>query len=65
MPLPNDTPNQPMKPTAPDRNNHSELATAPSTSSRFPAVLVRLATSRSRSPAVLFSTIARGLSLSR
>jgi hypothetical protein len=34
------------------------LATRPSTSSRFPATLVRFSSSRSRTPAVLFSTIA-------
>ena len=42
-----------MKPTAPLRDNLSVFATTPSTSSRFPASLVRLASSRSRTPAVL------------
>ena len=57
--------NQSMKPTAPDPVNASSLATAPSTSSRCPASLVRFASSRSRTPAVLLFNASRGLSLSR
>jgi hypothetical protein len=54
-----------MKPTAPLRSNFSVFAITPSTSSRFPASLVRFASSRSRTPAVLFFNDSRGLSLSR
>jgi hypothetical protein len=57
--------NQSMKPTAPLRSNHRVLATTLSTSSRFPASLVRFASLRSRTPAVLFFNDSRGLSLSR
>ena len=46
------TSNQPMKPTAPDRVNASDLATAPWISPRCPASLVRFASSCSRTPAV-------------
>ena len=42
----------------PFRNEFSVFAITPSTSSRFPATLVRFTSSRSRTPAVLFSTIA-------
>ena len=52
------TSNQSMKPTAPLRYNFSVFATTPSTSSRLPASLVRFVSSRSRTPAVLFLTIA-------
>jgi hypothetical protein len=58
-------PNQRMKPTAPLRGNFGVFATTPSTSSRVPASLARFASSRSRTPAVLFSTMRRGLSLFR
>src|SRR5438552_12677407 len=54
-----------MKPTAPFGNKSRVFATTPWISSRFPASLVRFASSRSRTPAVLFSTMRRGLSLSR
>jgi hypothetical protein len=57
--------NQTMKPTAPHRNKFSVFATTPSTSSRFPASLVRFVSSRSHTPAVLFFNDTRGLSLSR
>ena len=57
--------NQSMKPTAPNRNALSVFATAPSTSSRFPASLVRFTSLRSRTPAVLFFNDSRGLSFSR
>jgi len=57
--------NQTMKPTAPFRKNFSVFATTPSTSSRLPASLVRFASSRSRTPAVLLFNDCRGLSLSR
>jgi hypothetical protein len=43
----------------------SVFAMTPSTSSRFPASLVRFMSSRSRTPAVLFFNDSRGLSLSR
>jgi len=52
------TSNQSMKPTAPLRNTFRVFATTPSTSSRFPASLVRFASSRSRTPPYCFSTIA-------
>ena len=67
-------PNQPMKPTsldedtrqaAPFRNMFSVLATTPWISSRCPASLVRFASSRSRTPAVMLFNASRGLSLSR
>ena len=58
-------PNQRMKPTAPLRGNFGVFATTPSTSSRVPASLVRFASSRSCTPAVLFSTMRRGLFLFR
>ena len=57
--------NQSTKPTAPLRNEPSVFGTTPSTSSRFPASLVRFSSSRSRTPAVLFFNDSRGLSLSR
>jgi hypothetical protein len=57
--------NQTMKPTALLRCVAGVIATTPWISSRFPASLVRFASSRSRTPAVLFSTLRRGLSLSR
>ena len=43
----------------------SVFATTPSTPSRFPASLVRFASSRSRTPAVLFFNDSHGLSPSR
>jgi hypothetical protein len=58
-------PNQSMKPTTPLRTAFSMFATTPSTSSRFPASLVRFASSRSRTPAVSLFNDSRGLSLSR
>src|SRR5436189_5762514 len=51
--LPHHPSNQSMKPTAPLRCDFSVFATTPSTSSRFPASLVRFASSRSRTPAVM------------
>ena len=57
--------NQSMKPTAPFRNALSVLATTPWISSRCPASLVRFASLRSRTPAVMLSNASRGLSLSR
>src|SRR5947208_15617363 len=57
--------NQSMKPTAPLRGDFRVFATTPSTSSRFPASLVRFACSRSPTPAVLLFNDCRGLSLSR
>jgi predicted enzyme related to lactoylglutathione lyase len=54
-----------MKPTAPPRGNFGVFATAPWISSTCPASLVRLASSRSRTPAVLLFNASRGLSLSR
>jgi hypothetical protein len=59
------SPNQSMKPTSPFRYKFSVFATTPSTSSRFPASLVRCASSRSRTPAVLLFNDCRGLSPSR
>jgi hypothetical protein len=59
------TSNPSMKPTAPWRYKFSVLATAPSISSRCPASLVRFASSRSRTPAVLLFSASCGLSLSR
>jgi hypothetical protein len=43
-----------MKPTAPPRNPSSVIAVTPWTSSRLPAAVVRFASSRSHTPAVLF-----------
>jgi hypothetical protein len=57
-------PNQSMKPTAPWRENFSVFATAPWISSRHPASLVRFASSRSRTPAVMLFNASRDLSLS-
>ena len=65
--------NQSMKPTpkafasrlAPFRNAFSVFATTPWISSRCPATLVRFASSRSRTPAVMLFNANRGLSLSR
>jgi hypothetical protein len=54
-----------MKPTSPLRENFSVFATTPSTSSRFPASLVRFASSRSHTPAVLFFNDSRGSPLFR
>jgi len=62
-----------MKPTpkvfanrlVPLRNKFSVFATTPSTSSRFPAPLVRCASLRSRTPAVMLFNASRGLSHSR
>src|SRR5438874_3902413 len=56
---------QSMKPTVPARGNFGVLATAPWIPSTCPASLVRLASSRSRTPAVLLFNASRGLSLSR
>ena len=66
-------PNQTMKPTpkgfasrlAPLRNEFSVFATTPWISSRCPATLVRFASARSRTPAVMLFNASRGLSLSR
>ena len=60
-----ETPNQSMKPTAPLRYNFSVFATTPWISSRCPASLVRFASARGRTPAVLFSNASRSLSPSR
>ena len=57
--------NQPMKPTVPSRNKFSVFATAPWISSRCPATLVRFASARSHTPAVMLFNACRGLSLSR
>src|SRR5438876_6525122 len=57
--------NQSMKPTAPWRYNFSVFATTPWISSRCPASVVRFASARGRTPAVLFSNASRSLSLSR
>ena len=59
------TSNQTMKPTAPDSMIAPMFATTLSTSSRLPASLVRLASWRSRTPAVLLCNDSGGLSLSR
>jgi hypothetical protein len=61
----NRQPNQPIKPTAPLRCNLSVFATTPWISSRCPASLVRFASARSRTPAVMLFNATRGLSLSR
>lgn len=47
------------------RYDFGVFATTPWISSRCPASLVRLASSRSRTPAVLLFNASRGLSLSR
>ena len=57
--------NQSMKPTAPLQCVFRVFATTPSTSSRFPASLVRFASSRSPTPAVLLFNDSHGLSPSR
>ena len=57
--------NQTMKPTAPCGENLDVFATTPWISSRCPASLVRFASSRSRTPAVMSFNATRGLSLSR
>jgi hypothetical protein len=67
--------NQPMKPSsvkrrtrgfaAPWRDNFRLVAATPWISSRFPASLVRFASSRSRTPAVMLFNATRGVSLSR
>ena len=49
--------NQSMKPTAPPRNAFKVFATTPWISSRCPATLVRFASSRSRTPAVMLFTL--------
>src|SRR5207244_1841177 len=54
-----------MTPTAPLRNKFIVFATTPWISSRFPASLVRFASARSRTPAVMLFNASRGLSLSR
>src|ERR1700736_3508475 len=56
--------NQSMKPTAPWRYKFRVFATTPWISSRCPASLVRFASSRSRTPAVMLFNATRGLSLS-
>ncbi|PYK19246.1 MAG: hypothetical protein DME55_05075 [Verrucomicrobia bacterium] len=53
--------NQSMKPTAPPRNNFGVFATTPWIASRCPASLVRFASSRSPTPAVLLFNASRGL----
>jgi hypothetical protein len=55
--------NQSMKPTTPWRNEFRVFAAMPWISSRCPANLVRFASSRSRTPAVVLSNASRGLSL--
>jgi hypothetical protein len=50
---------------APLRNEFCVFAMTPSTSSRFPASLVRITSSRSHTPAVLFFNNSRDLSFSR
>ena len=52
--VPVGTSNQSMKPTAPCRNKFSVIVTTPSTSSRFPAFLVRFGYPPSRTPAVFY-----------
>src|SRR6266481_1700885 len=52
-----------MKSTAPFHCEFSVLATTPWISSRCPATLVRFASSRSRTPAVMLFNASRGLSL--
>jgi hypothetical protein len=54
-----------MKPTAPSRSKFIVFATTPWISSRCPASLVRFASWRSRTPAVMLFNATRGLSLSR
>jgi hypothetical protein len=56
---------QSMKPTAPLRHDFSVFATTPWISSRCPATLVRFASSRSHTPAVMLFNASRGLSPSR
>ena|SRR5436190_15199037 len=67
-------PNQTIQPTsvntitrraAPLRENFSVFATGPWISSRCPASLVRFASARSRTPAVMLLNATRGLSFSR
>jgi hypothetical protein len=60
-----ETPNQSMKPTAPPRNTFTVFATTPWISCRCPASLVRFASWRSHTPAVMLFNASRGLSLSR
>ena len=50
--------NQSMKPTAPFRNTFEVLATTPSTSSRFPATLVRFTLRAHTLPPYCYPTIA-------
>jgi hypothetical protein len=63
--IPRERSNQSMKPTAPFRDNFSVFATTPWIPSRCTASLVRFASSRSRTPAVMLFNASRGLSLSR